>query len=305
MRIAVLGATSQIARDVIAAFAARHELSLFSRRPEEVRAWAASAKLPLVASATYAEFAGGTYDAVLNFVGIGDPARAAAMGAGILQVTDDHDALALAYLRSHPSCRYVFLSSGAAYGTDFEEPAREDTPARIRLNQLGAQDWYSVAKIQAECRHRALQHLPIVDLRVFSYFSHAQDMGARFLLADAMRAIRAGETLRTSGHNVVRDYMGPADFCRLLALVLAAPPCNDVFDCYTRAPVDKMALLAGLQGAFGLRWDIDAAAGLNATGLKPQYYSLNRRAARLGFEPSLGSLETVLQEAATCLGARA
>lgn len=43
MRIAILGATSQIAKDLIVSFSAEKEtrLHLFARRPDEVRGWLA------------------------------------------------------------------------------------------------------------------------------------------------------------------------------------------------------------------------------------------------------------------------
>ena len=74
--------------------------------------------------------------------------------------------------------------------------------------------------------------------------------------------------------------------------------CYAVVDCYSRAPIDKTALLAAMQEKFGLRYEItDAAAGVNATGGKPHYYSLNTRAADFGYQPGLTSLECVLIEA--------
>jgi len=47
MRIAILGATSQIAKDLILSFATQcdHELALFARRPEAVTQWLASVGL--------------------------------------------------------------------------------------------------------------------------------------------------------------------------------------------------------------------------------------------------------------------
>ena len=47
MRIAILGATSQIARDLIVSFAAVEDkrLHLFARRPDEVMKWLASVGL--------------------------------------------------------------------------------------------------------------------------------------------------------------------------------------------------------------------------------------------------------------------
>ena len=62
-------------------------------------------------------------------------------------------------------------------------------------------------------------------------------------------------------------------------------------------PIDKPDLLAAMQEKFGLRYEITAATvRVNATEGKTCYYSLNTRAADFGYQPSLTSLEGILQE---------
>jgi nucleoside-diphosphate-sugar epimerase len=302
MQIAILGATSQIAKDLVLSFFAQgsHELTLFARRTEVVMQWLAS--VGLSGRYTVADFGSfgvdEHFDAILNFVGVGNPAQAAAMGASIFDVTLTYDEMALDYLRQHPQCRYLFLSSGAAYGSSFDEPVDENSKAVVAINNLQPQEWYAVAKLYAECRHRALPYLPIVDIRVFSYFSHTQDMFAQFFITDILRAIQFGETLITSLDNIVRDYIGPKDFYRMVSLILAAPPTNDVVDCYTMAPVDKMTLLSTMKEQLGLVYEVrDGPVGVNATGVKMNYFSKNRRAEAFGYLPSKKSLDSVLDEA--------
>jgi len=301
MQIAILGATSQIAKDLIVAFSKQdnHELVLFARRPEIVMQWLASVGL----SGEYAvkDFAAFNtdehFDALLNFVGVGDPAQAAAMGASIFDVTLKYDQLALNYLEQHPHCRYIFLSSGAAYGSSFDAPVDENTKATFAINNLQPQDWYAVAKLHAECRHRSLAHLPIIDIRVFNYFSHTQDMSARFLITDIVRAIRDKTVLKTSADYIVRDFIHHSDFYKLVLALLATPATNAVVDCYSKVPIDKSALLTAMQENFGLQYEIiDANAGVNATGSKPHYYSLNTKADNFGYQPSFTSLEGLMLE---------
>lgn len=303
MRIAILGATSQIAKDLTLSFCTQssHELVLYARRPEVVSQWLASVGLAdRYAVADFAVFKADAYfDAILNFVGVGNPAQAAAMGASIFDVTCKYDEMALDYVRQHPQCRYIFLSSGAAYGSSFDAPAHENTKAVIAINDLQPQDWYGVAKLHAECRHRSLPHLAIVDIRVFNYFSHTQDMSARFLITDILRAIRDNTVLQTSADYIVRDFIHPLDFCNLVNAILAAPEANAVVDAYSKAPIGKPTLLAAMQEKFGLQYEtVQTGAGVNATGGKPHYYSLNTRAAGFGYMPSLTSLQGVLEEAA-------
>ena len=195
-----------------------------------------------------------------------------------------------------------FLSSGAAYCSNFDAPADINTKATIDINNLKPQDWYAVAKLHAECRHRSLAHLPIVDIRVFNYFSHTQDMEARFLITDILRAIRDKTVLKTSPDYIVRDYLHPSDFFGLVSALLAGPSANAAVDCFTRAPIDKHTLLAVMQGRLGLQYEItEANASVNATGRKPHYYSLNMNASDFGYRPSLTSLEGLIKETASIL----
>ena len=103
MRIAILGATSQIARDLVLSFSTQsnHELTLFARRPEVVKQWLACASLSgQYAVADFLAFgADEHFDAILNFVGMGNPAQTASMGASIFDVTLEYDEMALCYLR--------------------------------------------------------------------------------------------------------------------------------------------------------------------------------------------------------------
>lgn len=303
-RIAILGATSQIARDLILSFSCVSDvrLHLFARRTDDVENWlAVNGLIGRYPVDSFAEFIKHDFGAVINFVGVGDPAKLRTMGNSVFDITHRFDEMVLEYLQTHQSCRYLFLSSGAAYGSNFAEPARRETPAVIQINDLTVHEWYGVAKLHAECKHRAHPDLHIIDIRVFNYFSRTQDINARFLITDMLRAIRDKTVLKTSPDYIVRDYLHSFDFYRLVAALLAAPAANAVVDCYSRAPIDKLILLTAMQERFGLKFEITEGASVNATGRKPHYYSLNTRAADFGYQPSLTSLEGVLQEAEAIL----
>jgi hypothetical protein len=307
MHIAILGATSQIAQDFIlsAEKESSYFFSLFARRPELVKAWVQRNDLKHIAEIVdFSAFDQRKhFDAIINFVGVGNPAAAQIMGASILDITAEFDSLALNYLRTYPETRYLFLSSGAAYGINFAEPVNEQTTTIFNINNLREQDWYGIAKFYAEARHRSLAQLSIMDLRVFSYVSRHQDIHARFLLSDILRAIQEKTTLRTSPDYIVRDFLHPSDFFQLIHSVLGAPATNTALDCYTRAPIDKPTLLSAMHDHFGLRYEItDSSAGLNTTGGKPNYYSLNQRAAEFGYEPALTSWDGILLESSAVLG---
>lgn len=167
MKIAILGATSQIASDLIKSMseAGHHELYLYARRPFALQLQPSSlADTSVVHAGDFASLYSVKYnfDALINFVGVGNPAAATQMGAAIFDVTHKFDSLTLDYLRSDPGCRYVFFSSGAAYGGSFMAPADEHTPAVFPINLIEPAGWYGVAKMYAECRHRTLADVPIL-----------------------------------------------------------------------------------------------------------------------------------------------
>lgn len=307
-RIAILGATSQIAKDLIVSFSAEEDkkLHLFARRPHEVSKWLAvaglSGRYPVD---DFSVFGSHEFDAAINFVGVGNPAQMQAMGNSIFDITLQFDELVLNYLQAHPACRYLFLSSGAAYGPVFNEPVKRTTTAVVPINNLAPQDWYGIAKLHAECRHRAHPEHAIFDIRVFNYFSCTQDISSRFLITDILRAVRDKVVLKTSPHYIVRDYLHPMDFYKLVDVLLSAPAVNTALDCYSKAPIDKPGLLAAMQERFGLQYEIASAfASVNATGGKVHYYSLNYRAADFGYQPELTSLEGILLESEKILSAR-
>jgi nucleoside-diphosphate-sugar epimerase len=253
-------------------------------------------------SAGYDKFGAEAYDAVINFVGVGDPARAATMGASILEITQKYDALAIAYVKVNPEVRYVFLSSGAVYGTTFLKPVDQDTPAVVPVNHLGAENYYSVAKLYAEANHRALSPLPIVDIRIFNYFSRTSDIAARFFVSDMLRAIRDGREFETGSATMHRDYLVPSDFFSLVDCILRGPLANMAVDAYTRAPVEKFELLDAMERTFGLQYRTTPSPSVvNATGVKTFYYSQNRKAEQFGYQPRQTSLEGVLAESKAIL----
>jgi nucleoside-diphosphate-sugar epimerase len=310
MRLAILGASSHIAKDLIASIAQSmaYPCTLFVRTPATLDAGlqsiAARAGFPVLDYAAFDDRC--EFDAIINFVGVGDPARAVQMGQAIFSVTEQYDNLALSYLRSHPACKYIYLSSGAAYGINFSAPVTDASAAVFPVNALQPQHWYGAAKFQAECRHRALPEAAITDVRVFSYFSHRQSREARFFLSDILRSLHTGTVLEVAPDDMLRDYLTPADFMQLVDRVLQAPPGNHAVDCYSLAPVGKFELLAALSDEIGLKFVVAGEqARVNATGPKAHYYSHNRRAEQLfGYVPGDSSLSGIMREIRQALDAR-
>lgn len=301
MRIAILGGTSLIARDFIESMAKTKGfvVDIYSRRTDQISMWLITKGITQrFSSKSYYDFTSHLqYDLVMNFVGIGSPITAKKIGKSILDTTLEFDDLALGYIKKNKKCRYIFLSSGAAYGQNFKNPVTQLSQSNWTINHLETHDFYGIAKMHAECRHRALDELSIVDLRIFNYFSHSQSVDDGFFVTDALRAVKNNEVFKTSRENIIRDFIGPTDFAALLWAILDATFINDVFDCYTKAPIDKHTLLKELTKQFNLKVEInDAFVNTNATGIKQSYYSENKKAEHYGYYPQLNSLETVIYE---------
>ncbi|VVH66933.1 putative dTDP-glucose 4,6-dehydratase [uncultured Gammaproteobacteria bacterium] len=301
MKIAILGATSRIAQDLILSFSKNKEynFSLFSRNIKLLKEWASSANLNGEYQVqAYDDFSDNQkYDIIINFVGIGDPEKAQKMGGDIFKITEKYDDMVLEYLKLHKETKYFFLSSGAVYGGNYQKPVDENTVATIDINNLKSTDWYTLAKLHAEAKHRALFNFSIVDVRVFNYFSHTQDMNARFLITDIVRAIKNKKIFKTSADNIVRDFITPPDFYHLVQSIIDYKPINTVLDCYTQAPISKFDLLAELQQQFGLDYSIDKVVNIvNATGSKMHYYSTYKKAEKMGYKPENTALEGVIIE---------
>ena len=301
MKIAILGTTSQIAQDLILSFSINkdYDFFLFGRNSELLKKWINNKNLGEKYQAKeYSEFGNNqNYDVIINFVGAGDPAKAQKMGSDIFKVTEQYDNMALEYLKQHNKTKYIFLSSGAVYGGNYQEPVDKDTVATIDINNLKSTDWYTLAKLYAEAKHRSLSDLSIVDVRVFNYFSHRQNMDARFLITDIVRAIKNKEVFKTSAENIVRDFITPPDFYNLIQAIIDFKLINTALDCYTKSPIAKFDLLDELKSEFGLKYEIIKNVNIvNATGCKLNYYSINYMAKGIGYKPKYSSLSGIVQE---------
>jgi nucleoside-diphosphate-sugar epimerase len=300
MKIAILGATSQIAKDLILSFSRYkdYDFFLFGRNINLLEKWINRENLNNKYSAQeYSCFNNSRYDIIINFVGIGDPVKAQKMGNDIFKITEQYDGMALDYVKDHKKTKYIFLSSGAVYGGNYQEPVNENTVAMIDINNLDSTDWYTISKLYAEAKHRSLSELSIVDVRVFNYFSHTQDMSARFLITDIVRAIKNKEVFETSADDIVRDFITPPDFYSLIQAIIDFKPINTALDCYTKSPVSKFDLLNGLKNKFGLEYQVERSVDIiNATGVKFNYYSENKIAKDIGYNPGSTSLESIIRE---------
>lgn len=307
MRVAILGATSMLAADYVATAiesGSSERFVLFARDPARASGEMARRHVALPPPCRSLDrFAEGEWDAVINFIGVGDPARAVRMGADILRLTRQWDEAVLAYLADRPQCRYVFLSSGAAFGENVSTPVDGSSRTVFPINALTPSHWYGIAKFYAETLHRATPDRSIIDLRIFNYASEYIDLGHRFLISEVLRTLVEDSILSVDPRDMRRDYLGRQDFARLMGACLAAPTgTNQAIDAHSLAPISKQELLDVFHDRFGLRYEV-RGGGIDATGQKSAYFSHNSTAADLGFVPRYTSADTLIAVATKLLAA--
>lgn len=301
MRIAILGATSHIAKGLILGLHAslHNDLYLFARSPERIQFFLESVgaeKCQRIRIKPFIEFSDASYDVVINCVGIGNPAKLAAGLLSIFTITETFDHLILEYLKVHRDTLYINFSSGAAYGTDFSAPVAGTSQARFNINSIDPSEYYSIAKINSEAKHRAMKGYNIVDLRVFGYFSRYIDLEEKFLLSEIVSSIQKGKEFVTGPGNIVRDFINPQDLLRLIEACMARHNINDVFDVYSAKPATKFEILEYFALNHGLNYRVEAAyTAFTVTGYKDHYYSTNGKADSIGYVPrfsSIGGIES-------------
>ena len=299
LNIAILGCTGHVGKNLIYYFGreTNFELFLFSRDKKRISNCLQRCKIKdSVSSRTYDEFSKLDYDVIINCIGISDPAKIESEGKLILKLTDDIDSLILEYLKNYPNTKLINFSSGAVYGEEINSPI-DDTTLQKNLQECDISSPYTIAKIKSEIRHRDLDKLNVVDLRLFSFFSRFMDLSSRFLISEIISSIKQNKKLITNEFDFYRDYIHPKDLFSLLKKCINRNPINDVFDLYSKKPIGKFELLNSLKDNNGLKYEINPNSGLSSpTGFKKNYYSVSRKAKLLGYEPQYSSIETVVNE---------
>ena len=306
-KIAIIGATSHIAKGLIYNFCNRgeYELFLFARSLDRLKNFLNNIGCNRIYSIKpFSEFNNNKYDVVINCVGIGDTAKQKDEISSIFGLTEAFDSLILDYLKAHPKAFYINFSSGAVYGTDFSASVDELTFSKWDINHITQDDYYGVAKLNAEVKHRSFANLNIVDLRVFGYFSRFIEFEAKFLMSEVISCVKNKKEFVTGPTNIVRDYVHPQDLVSLIERCIDIRHLNNAYDVYSLKPITKFEILNYFSIRYGLKYVIEGGhASLTATGNKENYYSNNKRAQAIGYSPQFTSLDSIIQESMAILGA--
>lgn len=298
-QVAILGATSHIAKGLIIGLSQHgYKLTLFARSLDQVHDFVKNNKLhDTITILPFEHFGSSVYDVIINCVGIGDPQKLKYSGSKIFYITEQFDNLILDFLVRYPDTLYINLSSGASYGINFKEPVDESSYAQLNINNISTDDYYGIAKLYIEAKHRSLNEYNIVDLRVFGYFSRFINLSSSYFISEIILCIKQNRELVTRPGNIVRDYVDPSDLVGLIESCIDKHKVNDTYDVYSLAPVTKFEILEFFTAVYKLKYVIDDKVIIQtATGLKEHYYSKSRKAEAIGYTPTLTSLECIKKE---------
>jgi len=303
-KIAILGSPSHIAKGLINNFLQDGEFSLdlYTRSSDKVRSFLSHiGKSPgknCVIHNGYRDFLEPSYDVLINCVGVGTFKKLRGDYAQYFTVTEEYDNLAIKYLQDRPDTLYISFSSGAVYGRELSAPADENAANCIHVNHITTNDYYAIARLNAETKHRAFGNLRIVDLRVFSYFSRFIDLEDGYFITEVLDCILRNKVLMTDDVNMVRDYIHPQDLFSMILKCMDAGKINAAFDAISAKPVEKMEILDYFSSIYGLKYEIGRTLShFSATGAKNIYCSSYNSAASIGYRPAFSSMDAIKEEA--------
>ena len=302
MNVAIFGAGSHIAKGLIVNFLNSGEvmLHLYTRSPEKALKFIKSLNRKqdkdCVIHSDYKDLFEGTHDVIINCVGIGTISKVKEYSE-YFTVFEEYDNLAIKYLLSgHADTLYVGMSSGAVYGRNLTEPAKENNFNPIPVNDLPPEDYYSIVKIYSEAKHRSYKDLKIIDLRIFAYYSKFIDLKDGYFIAEVLNSVMKNKVFRTDGVNFVRDYLHPDDLFSMVTKCMHAGKLNTAFDVTSSKPVKKMEILDHFSTVYGLKYEIVGSIGrASMTGEKKIYCSNFKNASTVGYVPRYSSLETIMK----------
>ena len=300
MNIAIMGATSHIAKGLIHNYLKldSDHIFLFSRSPDNIKRFLDGEgeyrKEAVTVCSGYDDFLSMSYDLIINCIGVETRNAHDCDFTRYFSVTEEFDNLAIDYLKINKDTLYISFSSGAVYGKGFEIPVSEESINSIRVNHMAQDDFYGIARINAEAKHRAHSELRIIDLRIFSYFSRYINLTDGYFITDVIQAIMKDKVLVTDSNNIVRDYLHMDDLFAMVGKCTNAGRINRAFDVSSKQPISKMEILDYFEDTYGLQYESKSRAqNVSATGTKNNYFSTYDQAKQIGFIPKYSSMETI------------
>jgi len=299
IKVAIIGAASHIAKGLIFFLKDDQsiELHLYARNLEKVTSFSMLIDYKNPILKPFSEFNDDRIDVIINCIGITYTSILDSFSENVFELTEKFDHLILDYIRNNLETTYINFSSGAVYGTSFNLPASITTKTSIDVNNIRTEDYYRIAKLNSEAKHRSLNYYNIIDLRIFGYYSRFIDLTKNYLMTDIISCIKEKRTLKTSPTNIIRDYIHPIDLSNIIKTCFEGKKINQALDVKSKKSISKMEILNFFKQNHGLKFEIiKDYGGHSATGEKLNYYSKNSNIEIIKFTPKYTSLECIETE---------
>lgn len=297
--VAILGATSHIAKGLIFFLKDDEsiELHLYARNLVSIRSFLnlINYKNPILRK--FSELGDDSVDIIINCIGIVNRPDFKSPNENIFELTEKFDHLVLDYLWKNEETRYINFSSGAVCGTSFDDPASKVSRTSIDVNNIITQDYYRIAKLNSEAKHRSLNCFKIIDLRIFGYYSRFIDLTKTYLMTDIILCVKEKRVLKTNINNIIRDYIHPADLAGIIKACFDDRIINQVFDVKSKKSISKMEILKFFEYRYNLKFElVDNFKGQSLTGQKLNYFSENNDIENIGYISKYTSFDCIKME---------
>jgi len=295
MKLAVWGATGHVGKALTVELVKRGvSLDIFVRDTAKGCEFLHKERLNNIGVFPITDFDAEGYNGVVNCIGIGSPDILARYPQRIFQITEEFDALLIKNAIKYPKCVFVNISSGAVYGTDFENPASKQTISGFSPNDLNSNKYYGMAKLYSETKHRAIAESSIIDLRMFAFFSRFIDIDTRYFMTEICHSILDHTVFKTSEGDFTRDFIHPFDLAEMVMRCVSNGG-NTVYDLYSAAPVTKWDIIRYCAETFSLSYSVETVLD-SPTGEKSNYYSVFHNGEEIGYQPRYTALESLSDE---------
>lgn len=304
VQIAIFGATGYIGRSLLATGRqAGLKVTAFSRDRSQAGDILTAYGIVGEGLLTYSDLNDRKYDIIINATGIGSPKKLNHEPGAVFTVMEEVDKLIFDYLGINPDTRVYNMSSGAVYGLNAGGAVSSETLASFDPSNMRPGDFYALAKLCSEAKHRAAARLSIIDLRVYGFVSRWLDLEESFFISEVSKSLREKNILSTMPSDMVRDYATADDIWDVIELLYDLEPRNAAFELRSLSPVSKFELLDRLSEKFGLRYEVSSILNdQSPTGSKSAYYSTSKALASLGYAPKRTALENIEKEIKELLG---
>ena len=306
-KIAILGATSNIAKSLILNYYEDPDAELFLFTTSMV---ALNSFLSNNLSDSgknhkhnqydgYDGFRGNMYDVIINCIGPGTLRDGKGCYTDYFTLTEKFDNLVIEHLcRDNGDALYICFSSGAIYGRELSSPATVDSVNGIVVNKIMPIDYHSIARLNSESKHRAYDWLNIVDFRIFSYFSRYSQLSDGYFITELVDCITKNKIFITDHNDMSRDYIHPSDLLQIINKCISIRNINNKFDAISLKYTTKYEILARFSEKYGLKYEFcDSSINSGATGHKKMYCSSCNCASAIGYNPRYTSIDSLLTEA--------